>query len=470
MSHLRVTFAALSVPDYRLLWFGSMLATTAFMTTFVLVPIVAYEITGSYTASGIAQSGMVSQLIFGPFGGVIADRYRKKPLVLGSQIIPCGIIIVTGLLIVTDNITVPLLFGSTFLMGATFSLMGPARQSWVVELVPPQLLPNAVALQQMSINIAAVIGPMMASVLVLSMGLDSGILYLLVAALFVVVVPLTTMISGSGRATPKDERKSVRFEMTAGLTYLTSRPQLRNLWLYWVLIVITGFALQTLIPGILEREFGRAPDEGTVVNTIWGVASLPVNIALAGMVGGRRAWPLLFTTSLMLAGGIWLTGAAPSFFVLLVVSAIAGMGRSGVMLLNQTIMMTNTRPEYFGRVMSWVFMAFGLQGLLAPVWGIIADGIGGRETLYIVGLVVVVGTVLMALSRTRTSKIPPEAGTAAASMLRSPTEEPSPAPMTAPSPAYSQLFAARLAPVVLMEGQKIPVQEAAISGITAGGD
>ena len=79
--------------------------------------------------------------------------------------------------------------------------MGPARQSWVVELVPPKLLPNAVALQNMSINVAAVLGPMMASILVLSMGLNSGILYLLVAALFVVVVPLTIMISGSGKAT-----------------------------------------------------------------------------------------------------------------------------------------------------------------------------------------------------------------------------------------------------------------------------
>ncbi|MYJ58461.1 MAG: MFS transporter, partial [Chloroflexi bacterium] len=56
------------------------------MTTFYLVPIVAYEITGSYAASGFAQAGMVAQLVLGPFGGVIADRYKKKPLVLGSQI------------------------------------------------------------------------------------------------------------------------------------------------------------------------------------------------------------------------------------------------------------------------------------------------------------------------------------------------------------------------------------------------
>ncbi|MCY3734226.1 MAG: hypothetical protein OXG42_08090, partial [Chloroflexi bacterium] len=122
MNRLRDTFASLAVRDYRLLWIGSLMATTAFMTTFYLVPIVAYEITGSYAASGFAQAGMVAQLALGPFGGVIADRYKKKPLVLGSQIIPCVIIVATGVVIVSDSIPIPLLFGSTFLMDGTLPL------------------------------------------------------------------------------------------------------------------------------------------------------------------------------------------------------------------------------------------------------------------------------------------------------------------------------------------------------------
>ena len=285
------------------------------------MPIVAYEITGSYAASGFAQAGMVAQLVFGPFGGVIADRYKKKPLVLGSQIIPCAIIVATGILIVSDNITIPLLFGSTFLTGATFSLMGPARQSWVVELVPHRLLPNAVALQNMSINIAAVVGPALAATLVVSMGLNSGILYMLVAIPFVIVIPLTIMISGSGRATPPEERKPVATEMAAGLRYITSRPNLRSLWVFWTMIVVTGFALQTLLPGLLDQEFGRPENEALIIGTIWGVTALPINLMLAGVVGSRRwPWPLLFLSALALAGGIWLTAWAPVYGVLLIVS------------------------------------------------------------------------------------------------------------------------------------------------------
>ncbi len=458
MVRLGDTFAALAVREFRLLWIGSLLATTAFMTTFVLVPIVAYQITGSYAASGIAQMGLIAQLILGPAGGVIADRYRKKPLVLAGQVLPCAIIVATGILIVTDRINIPLLFVSTFLMGSTFSLMGPARQSWVTDLLPRRLLPNAVALQQMSINIAQVFGPMMGSVAVLLFGFDAGYLYLMVAALFVIVIPLTTILPNTP-ATPPPEggRPSPMHELMDGFHYLRRRPRLRSLWLYWMLIVVCGFAMQTLIPGLLDREFGRDPNDGIIVFSVFGISALLINIPLAGIVSGRKAWPALFGTGILLALGMWLVGWAPTFIALMALSAVAGAGRSGVMLVNQSILMSNTKPEYFGRVMSWVLIAFGLQAMLAPVWGAIADAIGGRETLYIVGLIVVAGTGMMVLSWLRTRRLPLESGTAAAALAGEVPPEPEairPEPRVAPSPAYSPLFAAQVAPIVLMEGQK----------------
>ena len=143
---------------------------------------------------------------------------------------------------------------------------------------------------------------------------------------------------------------------------------------------------------------------------------------------------------------------APTYGLVLILSAVAGAGRSGVMLVNQSIMMSNTRPEYFGRVMAFVLMAFGLQSITAPAWGIIADVIGGRETLFLVGLLVVGATALMFLGWISTRRLPFEAGTPAATVSADERTQPTPRP--APSPADSPLFAAQVAPIVLMEGQK----------------
>ena len=113
------------------------------------MPALAYDITGNNTSAGIAIMGSgVGMFFLSPIGGVIADRLRKKPLVLVGQIIPSLVILAIGVLVVTDTITIVLLTLGTLIMGLGFAFMAPARQAWMAEMVPAALLPNAVALQQ----------------------------------------------------------------------------------------------------------------------------------------------------------------------------------------------------------------------------------------------------------------------------------------------------------------------------------
>ena len=451
MNRLRVTFAALAVRDFRRQWIASALATTSFMTTFVLVPVVAYQLTGSYAASGFAAMGNgIGMLFLTPLGGVLADRFPKKPIVLAGQYSTVLVIAGTGALIASDLITVPLLFASTLLSGMSFALTGPARQSWVAELVPERLVPNAVAIQQMGINIAQVLGPTGAAIAMSAFSVDAGAVYLGVSLLFLVVVPLNHMLP---RTAPKVVvRRSPGRELSEGFHYLRRNPRLRILWLFWLLVVMCGFSIQTLMPGILDQEFARSSNDAVLINSIFGISALAINLPLAGLVSGRFAWPLLLGTALLMAVGLWMVAWAPTFALVLILSAVAGAGRSGVMLVNQAIMMSNTRPEYFGRVMSFVLMAFGLQSVIAPGWGVVADIIGGRETLFLVGAIVVGGTVLMLFGWLRTRRLPLEVGTAAAAVADE--APPEPEAVVAPSPAFSPLFAAQVAPIVLMEGQK----------------
>ncbi len=463
---MRETFAAFGVRNYRPLWFGSLLSTTAFMTTFLLVPVVAYEITGSYTASGIATMGSgISMFFVGPLGGVIADRYAKKPLVLAGQIFPTLLIVITGVLVVTGLITVWMLFLSTLLMGFGFAVMGPARQAWLGELVPKRLLANGVALQQMSQNMARVFGPLLVSILIAAFSFSTGYLYLIVASFFLIVIPLTTMLPWTKPARREGEPPRVLAEMRSGVVYVLRSPRLRILWLFWMVIVVCGFAFNTLMPGFVEREFGRPSADAFTVYLVFGVASFLFNIPLAGMVGGRWGWPLLLIMGFGTAVSFFLLAGAPGFGGMLLMSILSGAMSSGVLLVTMSLMMANSRPEYFGRVMSFITLGYGAQMFMAGVWGGVADAIGGRQTFVVIGLIALAVTALMIVGWLRTRRLPMEAGTAAAA-TETPAERRGGIPAQRPEP----VFTARIAPVALMEAQKRELAGSAFSPSTTGGD
>ncbi len=396
MSQPTGTFAALKNNDYRRLWSGSTMATTAFMMSFMLVPSVAFEISGSNASAGLAQMGSgIGMFVVSPIGGVIADRVHKKPVVLAGQIVPALVILGVGLLIVTDRITVPLLTIGTLIMGLGFSFMGPARQAWVAELVPRDSLPNAIALQQIAQNISQVAAPLFIAVLI---GTVFGIggAYLFMASLFLLVLPLTLSLPNTEPSAR--EHRSMRVELVAGISYVWRDLRLRTLWLGFIGMVVCGFAFQTLLPGLLEQELGHDSTDIGPIFLVLAVAGLVVNLRLAAVVGTRWAGMALVLTGITMALGFAMLAVAPGYGLAMVAAIPLGIGRSGFMLVDNALLMSNADPEYHGRVMSLAMMGFGSQSLLAPLWGALADAIGVRETLGVVGAVAVVITVAVGLS------------------------------------------------------------------------
>lgn len=398
------TFEALGHGSYRKLWSGSLLATTAFMMSFMLVPSVAFEITGSNASAGLAQMGSgIAMLLVSPVGGVIADRMHKKPIVLAGQSIPALVILLTGLLIITDRITIPLLTGATLIMGLGFAFMGPARQAWVGELVPREALPNAIALQSIAQNISQVAAPLCIAVLVGTV-FDIGGAYLFMASLFLIVLPLTSSLPNTPLV--EKEARPIRTELADGFGYVLGDLRLRTLWLGFVGLVVCGFAFQTLLPGLLSNELDREPTDVGVIFLAFAVAGLVASVPLAGLVKTPLAWPALLAMGLIMSVGFLLVSAAPSYGIVIIAGIPLGIGRSGFMLIDNALLMSNSNPAYYGRVMSMSMMGFGSQALLAPLWGLLADAIGVRPTLAIVGLCAAAVTVLVGITWLRIRLLP----------------------------------------------------------------
>ena len=389
-------FTALGQRDFRRFWTGSTLATTGFMMSFMLVPSVAFKITGSNAAAGLAQMGSgIAMFAISPIGGVIADRMRKKPIVFFGQAIPALVILVNGILIITDVITIPMLTIATLIMGLGFAFMGPARQAWVGELVPKDMFPNAIALQQIAQNVSQVAAPLLIALLVGNV-LSIGQTYLFMASLFAVVLPITSRLPNTEPA--KKEHRSVRTEMAAGLDYVWHDPRLRTLWLGFVGIVVCGFAFQTLLPGLLTEELGHDPTDIGPIFLVMAVAGLVATLPLAGVVRSPRAWPILLAAGAAMAVGFVLLSRSPSYAIALFAAIPIGIGRSTFMLVDNSLLMANAQPSFHGRVMSLAMMGFGSQALLAPLWGLLADHMGVRTALFVAGLAGASVTTLVALS------------------------------------------------------------------------
>ena len=226
-----------------------------------------------------------------------------------------------------------------------------------------------------------------------SAAIGSGGTYIFMASLFGIVL-LTVYILPPTKAKPASERRAVTTELRAGVSYVARHRALRVLMLLFLAIVVIGFAFQIVLPALLERHLDREATDIGLILTVNAVAALVVSVGLAGMVGTKWAWPLMLGCGVLLGLGFLLLSVAPSFEFALLAMVVMGPGISGFMLINNSLIMANTSPAYFGRVMSLTMLAFGVQGVLSLPTGILADAIGERQILVVAGIAVLVVVAL----------------------------------------------------------------------------
>ena len=381
------TFKALKYPEYRILWFGTSFAFLAFMMSMIVQAVVAYDITGKNGAVGFVSLGMgIATILVSPFGGVVADRFSKKRMLfIGQTLIGINFAVV-GILIITDQITLLMLAASTLILGTVFSFIGPARQAWIGELVPPQDLPNAIALQQVGMTATRVFGPFVSAGLIAIAFIGTGGTYLFMAGLFVFVIFSLTLLPES--KTIVRSNKSFFAEMGMGVKHMRERPRLGLLALSFVGVIMGGFSYMVILPGLLENEFNRSSEQMAPLIGISAISGFVVTIGIAGLAGSKWAWPIMLAGGALLGGSIGLLAISPNYLMALGSMFVLGIGASMFQLINNALIMKESDPAYHGRVMSITMLAWGFNSLVAWPFGLFADAVGERETLLLMSAVV----------------------------------------------------------------------------------
>lgn len=389
------SFTALRNRPFAILWVGGLSYITAFFMSTIVQAIVAFDLTGQNSAVGIVLlgNGLASALL-GPFGGAVADRFSKKVVSSFGQATAMTVFFVIGVLIATDRIELWHLAAGSFFIGASFAFIGPARQAWVGELFDQELRGNAVALNQIALNAARVWAPAIAGFMVSWALIGAAGAYFAMAALYFVSV-ITLVWVPARQPVPNPDRASVLGDIAAGVRYVVNEPRLR-----WTIVlfylVLLGLTATTVLPGLVENELGRDVEDFSILATVNAVGGLVASFAVASIAGSQRALGVYAAAAILGGVGLALAGLAPSFFLVLVPMFLYGIGFGAFQTLNSAIIITESDPAYFGRVSSLTFMAFAGFLLASYPVGVLADAIGERATLVILGVLTVAVVLVVA--------------------------------------------------------------------------
>lgn len=387
------TFESLYDQQYRTLWIGTTIAFLAFMMSMIVQSIVAFDLTGKNGAVGVVALGMgIATIAIAPFGGVIADRVSKRKLVLIGQTIIGLDFLVVGILIVTGTITILALAASTFVMGAVFSFIGPARQAWIGEIVEGPELGNAIAMQQVGMTLTRVLGPLLVAGLVAVSFIGTGGTYLAMGAMFAFVIFTLTLLKPT-KSRAKEPGKSIFGDFKLGFIHIASRPRLALLVCSFLGIVMAGFSYQVVLPGLLENELGHEAKDMGLLFFAGALSGLLVTLLVASKASGPHAWKMMIIGGFVLGVSLAFTALAATFWQAMLTMFVAGAGSSVFQLLNNSLIMHHSDRDYYGRVMSLTMMAWGLNGLVGFPFGLLADAVGERETIFLMAVLVIAVTV-----------------------------------------------------------------------------
>ena len=396
------TFAALNDRHFRVLFIGTLFATFAYMMMFLVMSIVSYDLSGNNTAVGVVGMGVGIAMLLAPFGGVIADRANRKWVIVIGQGGGAAMLALTGLLLLLGWLTLPLMFILMMLLGFTFVLMGPARNAFTADLIGPQLVGNAIVLNQLAHTLGQPLSPFIAAILVESF-VGSGGTYVVMGALVAVGVLTVAMMPNRQRerdqreaeaGRPAPTRRNVLSDIADGARYVWSRPSLRLMLLVFVSSVVIGFLFRILTPAFLDQHLDRPTSDMGPLFLVNGIAASIVAFIVAGAATSRWAWPAVFVLVATMGLGYFVLAASQNLGHAMIAMALLGPGLQGPVMILQARIMMHTESAYYGRVMSFTMMAWGVQMVAGGPAGALADAIGEREVFAGMGLAALAITAL----------------------------------------------------------------------------
>ncbi|MCW2722290.1 MAG: major facilitator superfamily 1 [Pseudonocardia sp.] len=388
----------LQVPAYRRLWLAGVVTVVGAQLSVVAVPTQIYELTGSSAWVGLTGLfGLVPLVVFGLWGGAIADAVDRRVLLL-----------VTGGFIAASSlalwVTAASGVGGVWLVLVLFAVQTsflainqPTRSAVIPRLIPADQLPAANALNMTVAQVGAIAGPLLAGVLIPVVGLST--LYLIDAVFLLATLWATWRLPTMPPEEGASRKAGIR-EIVNGFRYVAMHKVL--LVSFLVDVVAMGFGMpRVLFPEMSERTFGDPLGGGPALGLLF--AAIPIGMVVAGLLSGWLQRVRRQGVAVVFAVGLWglgvaLFGLTGSLWLAVLALAVAGAGDLVSSVYRSSMLQTVATDEMRGR-MQGVFMVVVAGGpRVADLWhGGAAVWIGPGTTATVGGIAVIVVTVLVVM-------------------------------------------------------------------------
>jgi MFS family permease len=374
----RVTFAALSVANYRRYYGGQAISLIGTWMQMTAQAWLVLSLTHSSTTLGIIVAlQTLPVLILGPYGGVVADRVDKRRLTIGLQAAMGIQALILGVLTVAGEVQVWQIGILAALLGFNNAFENPARQSFMLEMVGPEHLRNAVSLNSVLANTARMIGPAVAGILIATAG--EGVCFLINAASFVAVIASLVTLDLS-KLNPTTPTPRARGQLREGLRYVRNTPELAVPLLMMAAVGCLTYEFQVSLPVMASRGLHVGSTGFGFMTAAMGLGAVlgGLLVAARGKIGVR---PLVLAAT---GFGIAMTFAtlSPSLPVELIALMFVGWASISFMSMGNSTLQLTAAPDMRGRVMSLWFVSFqGSTPIGGPIVGWLMAVAGARAGL-----------------------------------------------------------------------------------------
>ena len=369
--------------NYRLFFFGQLVSVAGTWMQTVAQSFLVLDLTHSGTQLGLVTAvRFLPMFLFGPLGGVVADRLDKRRVLYLTQALSGLLAAAFAILVATGSIRLLAVYLLALALGFVNVFDNPARQAFISEMVTAEDLPNAVTLNSVAMNMARVFGAALGGVIAAAIGL--ALCFGVNALSFGAVLVSLAAMRGSELfpATRIPRRKR---QVRAGLRYVRSTPELLIPLVMIAVIGTLAWEFQVSLPLMATKVFGGGAAAYGVMASVMGVGAV-----IGGLISAARPRPRARALCVAAVGwgiAILAAAAAPSLPLELAALVFVGYGSITFNSLAKTTLQLAAEPSMRGRVMAlWALAWLGSTPIGGPIVGWVGQDAGARWSLVIGGL------------------------------------------------------------------------------------